>query len=143
MTGGARSTTGARGRGPCRARRRAACLAIVLGCAAASPALACGVCIEDKMAATYDDATVRRSLAQGRLVVFFDVKGALEAADLQRTARAVAGVQGDTVRVSVQPMALSFAIDPRVQTPERAQRHLASLLGAPSEVRLIRTLGPP
>jgi hypothetical protein len=33
-------------------------------------AMACGVCLEDKVAATYDYALVQRALAQQRVVVF-------------------------------------------------------------------------
>ena len=41
----------------------------------AAQGLACGVCAEDKMAATYDHAVVQRAAAQKRLVVYCDVQG--------------------------------------------------------------------
>ena len=40
-------------------------------------ALACGYCVEDKIAAVYDHATVTHALAQKHQVAFFHVEGAL------------------------------------------------------------------
>ena len=53
---------------------------IALGMATAlqSPgALACGHCVEDKIAAVYDHAMVTRSLAVKHRVAFFAIDGAL------------------------------------------------------------------
>ena len=44
---------------------------------------ACGVCDEDKVAATYDHAVVRRANLQGRVMVFCEVRGPLDARRLQ------------------------------------------------------------
>lgn len=107
-----------------------------------SAAMACGVCVEDKMAATYDFAVVRQAAARQHVVVFCDVRGRLTQAALQAAAQQVRGVQGATVRTSASPLALSFALDPALQTPERAAAQIAAALGPPVEVELIRTVAP-
>ncbi len=84
--------------------------------------LACGVCLEDKVAAVYDHATVTRALAKGRVVVFADVTDSREAT-LKRIAAAASrtrGVQAASVRTALSPTALSFVLDPGVQAPAQA-----------------------
>ena len=80
-------------------------------------ALACGYCVEDKIAATYDHAVVTRALAKHHHVVFFHVEGALPAGEpgkrlLERAASGTLGVDAGTVRVSEDNLTLSFAFDP-------------------------------
>jgi hypothetical protein len=106
---------------------RAAWIALGL-VAPAAAAFACGVCREDKMAATYDASVIAAARAHGHAVGFVALagKGVPIAAGAQRTvARAFAGVPGvdpGTVRVSAGHAAASFAFDPSRHT-------LASLLG--------------
>ena len=89
---------------------------------ASSPA--CGICIEDKIAATYDHAVVTRAGAQGHLVVFGEISGASDmnavAEKIGPAAARVRGIDRGTVRTSVAPAAFSFALDPAAQTPESA-----------------------
>ena len=54
---------------------RAIVLAALL--ALSRQALACGYCVEDKMAAVYDHATVTRALAQKHQVAYFHIDGEL------------------------------------------------------------------
>ena len=78
--------------------------------------LACGVCLEDKVAATYDHALVQRALAQGRVVVFAEPRSALDAAHLKKMAVAASrapGVEAATVKTSAAPATVSFVLDPR------------------------------
>ena len=78
-------------------------------------ALACGVCIEDKVAATYDHALVQRALAQHRIVVFAEPRSAVDAARLKAMAAAAArapGVDASTVKTSAAPQSVSFVLDP-------------------------------
>jgi len=82
-----------------------------------SKALACGYCVEDKVAATYDHAVVTGALAKHHHVVFFHVEGALPAGEagrrlLERAASGTLGVDAGTVRVSEDNLTLSFAFDP-------------------------------
>jgi hypothetical protein len=80
-------------------------------------ALACGYCVEDKIAATYDHAVVTSALAKHHHVVFFHVEGSLPAGEagrrlLERAAAGTLGVDAGTVRVSADNLTLSFAFDP-------------------------------
>ena len=85
---------------------------------AATPlaSVACGVCLEDKVAATYDHALVQRAIEQHRVVVFAEPRKLVDAAQLKtmaaRAARAP-GVDASTVRTSAAPQSLSFVLDPR------------------------------
>lgn len=92
--------------------------------APAGPAAACGVCVEDKVAVAYDHAVVTRAAAQEHVVVFTAIDGMGGAEDLARDAGAAAkrvrGVDRDSVRSASAPAALSFALDPRVRSPESA-----------------------
>jgi hypothetical protein len=98
---------------------RALALAALL--AAAGAAQACGVCVEDKMAAVYDHAVVTQALGRQHHVAFFHVEGALGAGEatkkaLQKAAESSAAVDRGGVRVSVESASLSVAFDPR-RTP--------------------------
>ena len=108
-------------------RRLAAAAVLAL---AAPAALACGVCIEDKVAAAYDHAVVTRAVDRGWVVVFAEVKGAGDAA---AAARRLGGVDASSVRVSQQPGSLSFALDPRRRSPREA---LAAIERAAAPLRL-------
>ena len=96
---------------------------------AATPlaAMACGVCLEDKVAATYDHALVQRALEQHRVIVFAEPHGSVEPAKLKAMAAKAArapGVDASTVRTSAAPQSVSFVLDPRRATPRAT---LASL----------------
>jgi hypothetical protein len=80
---------------------------------AATAASACGVCVEDRIAATYDHAVIRQAAEQRRQVVFVGVDGYVRPEDVRRDlARArVPGVVAGTVRTSASPAAFSFALD--------------------------------
>ena len=72
---------------------------------AATPlaAMACGVCLEDKVAATYDHALVQRAIEKHRVVVFAEPRNPIDAARLKAVAAAAArapGVEAATVRTS-------------------------------------------
>jgi hypothetical protein len=90
----------------------------------APAAVACGVCVEDKVAAAYDHNVVMRAAERGRVVVFAQMLGPGSADDRARSAEKAAGrvpgVDRSSVRVSRAPASLSFALDPRVRTPEQA-----------------------
>ncbi|MGE5640187.1 MAG: hypothetical protein ACM30H_08830 [Clostridia bacterium] len=81
---------------------------------ASAQALACGVCVEDKVAACYDYAVVTRAQSRGQEVAFFALQGpAQDAGALKRAVESAPGVERGTARVSVESGALSFAYDPR------------------------------
>jgi GNAT superfamily N-acetyltransferase len=87
-------------------------------------AYACGVCIEDKVAAAYDHATVQEARARGEVVVFAEVRGRGTAAKFvaaaREAARRVPGVPAKSVRAAEAPASLSFALDARSRSPEAA-----------------------
>jgi len=89
---------------------------------AAAPlaAMACGVCLEDKVAATYDHALVQRALRQHRVVVFAEPRASVDANRLKAYAAAAArapGVDAGTVRTSAAPASVSFVLDPQRASP--------------------------
>lgn len=82
-----------------------------------SNSFACGICIDDKVASSYDHAVVTQAKQRGHEVAFFAIDGSLPVRDDVRSAvlRAVKvtpGVQRGTARVSLENAALSFAYDP-------------------------------
>lgn len=86
--------------------------------------LACGICIDDKVASCYDHAVVTQAKARGHEVAYFAIDGALivNAENRKRILKAIQAqrsVLPRTVRVSLENAALSFAYDPR-----RAKRAL-------------------
>lgn len=79
-------------------------------------AIACGVCLEDKVADTYDHALVQSALARGRVVVFAEPRSPVDAARLRALAAAATrapGVEAATVKTSAAPASVSFVLDPR------------------------------
>ena len=79
-------------------------------------ALMCGVCLEDKVAATYDHALIERARAQHRVVVFAEPRAAIDERSLKALAAKAArapGVDAATVKTSAAPATVSFVLDPR------------------------------
>src|SRR5262245_56602507 len=88
-----------------------AALAVLL--LASGQALACGYCVEDKIAAAYDHAVVTRALATKHHVAFLHVDGAVRGrAALEKAAYSAPAVDRGTVRVSADLLTVSFAFDP-------------------------------
>ena len=112
--------------------------ALLLG---ANTALACGVCVEDKMAAVYDHAVIAKALDQKHHVAFFHMDGNLLAGKatrraLEKVTEASPASDKGSVRVSVESAALAVAFDPR-RTPVAAlQKDLERRL-APNKVSLM------
>ena len=106
---------------------RALALAALL--ALSQPALACGYCVEDKMAAVYDHAAVTRALALKHQVAYFHVEGQLVPGPetkraLEGIANGVGGVDAGSARASPESAALSVAFDPRRTTVASLQAAL-------------------
>lgn len=91
--------------------------AVAMLCVVASPAArACGFCIEDKVAATYDHALITRELDRGHGILFYEIVNAAPADRAQWRAlvdavEGMPGVQRGSVRTSASPPTLSFAVD--------------------------------
>lgn len=79
---------------------------------------ACGYCVEDKIASTYDHAVVTQALARRHQIAFFHIDGAVVPGEatkrsLEATAESTPGVDKSSVRVAVDTSTISFAFDPR------------------------------
>ena len=105
-------------------------------------ALACGVCDEDKVAATYDHAAVQRASANKLVVVFCDVRGpALDAARVRRVAATTSGIDAASVRTSAAPATVSFTVDPRKRSPQSAAAALQRGAAPGTRIAVVRVLG--
>lgn len=103
--------------------------------AAAPAAWACGVCIEDKVAAVFDYSVVQRALGAGHHVAFFAVDGLRAPGpearrQLEALAASASGVDRGSARVSLESQALSVAFDPRRTPLPRLQEALEKKLAA-------------
>jgi hypothetical protein len=92
-------------------------------------ASACGVCVEDKVAAVYDHGAVSRAVGAGHTVVFFAIDGTLKPGQptrvsIEKGAASVPGVDAGSVRLSVELASLALAYDPRRTTLARVQAHV-------------------
>jgi hypothetical protein len=90
-------------------------IAILAGLLLADGAIACGYCVEDKIAAAYDHAVVVSALDRRHEVAFLSIEGGPAKGQERAIAGAVesvAGVDRGTVRVSIEGGAVSFAFDP-------------------------------
>ena len=92
-------------------------------------ALACGHCVEDKIAAVYDHANVMQALKRKHHVAYFAIDGTLPPADdtrqmLESLAESAGGVDKDSARASVDSAALAIAFDPKRTTFAAVQKTL-------------------
>lgn len=98
-------------------------------------ALACGVCVEDKIAAVYDHAAVQQALAAKRTVVFFHIDGKLVVNERSKRAisdiaRGTPGVDAASVRVSCELASMALAFDGRRTNLAKVQENLEKRLSA-------------
>lgn len=98
-------------------------------------AVACGHCVEDKIAAVYDHATVTRAFSQKHLVAYFAIDGALAPGDptrraIEALAESAYGVDKGSARVSVESASLSVAFDPQRASLAAVQKALERRLSS-------------
>jgi hypothetical protein len=109
-----------------------AAAALLIATGATGPAVACGVCIDDKVAAVYDHDVMQQATKAGRLVVFCELSGPYEPQVLaprgKRAAQALTGVDSKSVRTSDHLPAISFVVDPARQNPDAAVAELRQRL---------------
>jgi hypothetical protein len=103
--------------------------------------VACGYCVEDKIAAVYDHAAVIRAMASRHQVAFFHIDGPLTPGDAGRRALAasvdsVARVDRGSARVSLDSAALAVSFDPRRASLGVLQRSIESKL-RPQKLSLV------
>ncbi len=88
----------------------------------ASPAAACGYCIEDKVAAAYDHAVVAKARGRGHEVVYLSLEFTRPvdrdtAGKITKAIERVAFVDGGSVRVAVDAGSVSLAFDAKRAPP--------------------------
>lgn len=124
--------------------RLARVLALLAGMAAAAlvpmASHACGACVEDNVAATYDHQTITRAKTAGNVVVFCQISGQFDERQLLNSARRVQGVRAQSLRSSAQPPALSFAFDQTRQSPQAAVDAIARGLPASTRLSIVRVI---
>jgi hypothetical protein len=115
-------------------------------------AAACGYCVEDKIAATYDHAVLTRAFAQKHHVAFFHVEGAASGRrGLEQAVYSVPAVDRGTARISADLLTVSFAFDPARATlgaiHARIEKQLAAhrvslmpfeIMQRPPDLKLLR-----
>jgi hypothetical protein len=110
---------------------------------ASGSALACGACVEDKVAATYDHAVISQANARHQQVLFV----ALDGPNAERAARRITaaaakvrGVEAKTLRTSAAPAAFSIVVA-RSESPERAVAGFRDALRDPAvQLTLVRVM---
>ncbi|MES3004175.1 MAG: hypothetical protein V4787_26020 [Pseudomonadota bacterium] len=107
--------------------------------ASAAPlAWACGVCAEDKMAATYDHAIVQRAAARGEAMVFCELAGPVDVERITAAAARQRGIDRASIRVSSNPPALSFALDSKQLSPQAAAEAIQKASAHGTRVSVLR-----
>ena len=105
--------------------------------------LACGVCIEDKVAVVYDHDVIQRAQSEGQIVVFCDVQGTIAPERARDVMATIPGVQARSIRISKAPVALSFAVDPAILSPEAAIQRAETVSGSDMKLIILRTSATP
>ncbi len=123
--------------------RRALGLWLALG---GTAAIACGYCVEDRIAVVYDHALLQRTLASKHQIAFFAWDGPVTRSEAMRQkilalGEGTAGVDKGSTRVSMEPAALAVAFDPQRGSVQSVQAGLQKALGP---IRLsVMLLQPP
>jgi hypothetical protein len=102
---------------------------------------ACGVCIEDRVAATYDHEVVVRAAAKGKVMVFCEVAGPLDPRQIRNAVHKVRGADSASVRISLESAAVSFALDGR-QSPQSAVSAMQQEMPSATRVSIVRLITP-
>jgi hypothetical protein len=115
---------------------------------AATPALGCGHCVEDKVAAVYDHAALAAALAQHRQTAYFAIDGPLQAGAeprrvIARALRSVDGVDSRSLRLAADAGSLSLSYDAERTSSGKIMDILNRTL-APRRagVSLLKVVGP-
>lgn len=112
-------------------------------------ALACGYCIEDKIASVYDQAAINRALSQKHLVVFFALDGPLTVTSMEKKileslATSVPGVDPGSAKVSLDTAALSLSINTSEKSLASVERALqGKLLRKGLSLQFLRIMDKP
>ena len=122
-------------------RRTSTLLGMAVTAAMSSATLACGVCIEDKVAVTYDHAVVRAATEAHRQVVFVALGGAdatRAGARIVAAAARVKGVDRTSIRYAPSPPAFSFILARSVPPGEAVAAFRSAVGGMDVDMTVIR-----
>ena len=83
----------------------------------AASALACGHCIEDRIASVYDYAIISKAVSEKHTVAFFALEGPLIVNEdskqkIKSWVEQINGVDSKSIKISLDAAALSVAFDP-------------------------------
>ena len=123
-----------------------AALAGMLLLVPAVAAIACGYCVEDRVAATYDHSVIVRALDRRHEVAFFAIEGQIATSsrlnrEIQNALESTGGVDRGSARVSLPAGSLSFAYDPARQKLGPIMRALDRKLAAKGlSISLLRVI---
>ena len=83
----------------------------------ASSVIACGHCIEDKMAAVYDYSIVSKAVSEKHTVAFFGIEGPLVVNPASKQSllgmiNSIKGVDSNTTRIALETGSFSVAFNP-------------------------------
>lgn len=118
-------------------------IATVAAIVASGVTIACGVCIEDKIAATYDHAVIHDAIASHRQVIFVALEGrdgALAGERIIAAARRVPGMQTASVRYAAAPPAFSFAISKNIAPDKALAAFQTATKGMDVQMRVVRIM---
>ena len=82
-----------------------------------SSVMACGHCLEDKVAAVYDHIIITKAVSEKHLVAFFGIEGPFvintaSKQEMQKIISSINGVDPNTSRVSLEAGSISLAFNP-------------------------------
>ncbi len=104
------------------------------------PSPACGARDEDNVAGTHDHQVVQHATRAGNLVVYRRLEREFDRQRLVLAARRVPGIGPDSIRVSASPAAVTFAVDPALQTALTAPAANERSLPAKSRLRILKVV---
>lgn len=111
-----------------------------------SSALACGYCVEDRIAAVYDHAVLTQALKRQHHMAFFAIvgtpaTGARTRRALEVIAESATAVDKGSARVSIETATLALAFDPqRTTVPVIQQAIERQLAGKHLTLQLLRKI---
>jgi hypothetical protein len=111
-------------------------------CLFASPlsSIACGACDEDSIAATYDHSVVEQAAEAHDLIVYCQLGAPVDEHRLLSAARRIRGLKAQSIRISREPAAVSFAVDPRRQSALTAVAALLHGLPTGSHAKILKVV---
>jgi hypothetical protein len=103
--------------------------AVILMAWLPSLSLACGHCLEDRIAAVYDHALMAKTIASKQKMLYFAWDGPVNRDEttrlrILRQSGFVSGITPQSVRVSIEPATMALAYDPLKTNPKRIESAL-------------------